>query len=400
MVAPTGNNVPQAWQGVLSGQSAVAPITQFDASGLPVRFAAEVKGFDATRFLDRKTARQSSRFVQFALAAVREALDDSGLDVSVDADRYGCAMGVGAGAWCDIDSQSRVLQQHGPRRVSPHFFPYTLPNMAAGLVSVFEGLRGPNLCTATACASGNHALGEASMHIAMGTAEVMVAGGAESFLGPLYVAAFAQMRALSTRNDDPARASRPFDRDRDGFVMGEGSGALVLEEFEHARRRGAAIYAELLGYGLSCDAHHATLPPPTGDGAARAMLGCLKSADIVPDQVDYINAHGSSTVANDSAESAAIEAVFGDHARRLSVSSTKGATGHCLGAAGAIEAVFAALAVHHGLVPPTANYEKPDPKCRLDYTPNQPRQRSIRCALTNSFGFGGQNAVIAFGPPP
>jgi 3-oxoacyl-[acyl-carrier-protein] synthase II len=303
---------------------------------------------------------------------------------------------VGLGAADDFETQGRVLDERGPRKVSPFLMPTAIPNMATGFVSIQQRLRGVSLCVATACASGTHAIGEAFMHIAMGNAEAIVAGAAESVFTPLIFTAFAQMGALSTRNEAPAQASRPFDLDRDGFVIGEGAAVLVLEEYEHAKRRSARIYAELAGYGMSSDAFHITAPAPEGDGAARAMVAALKSAEISPDDVDYINAHGSSTKANDTAESAAIETVFGEHARKLSVSSTKGTTGHCLGAAGAIEAVFTVLAIRDGIAPPTANYSTPDPTCRLDYTPNTARERKIRHAISNSFGFGGQNACIVF----
>jgi 3-oxoacyl-[acyl-carrier-protein] synthase II len=396
MVAPVGNNVQHAWQATLAGRSAVGAVALFDASSLPVRIGAEVRDFDPTKTMSAKDARKTSRFVQFASAAAQQAIDDSGLADLPHRDRFGCILGVGLGAADDFEAQGRVLDSRGPRKVSPMLMPTAIPNMATGFVSIQHRLRGVSLCVATACASGNHALGEAYMHIAMGNAEAIVAGAAESVFTPLIFAAFAQMGALSTRNEDPSHASRPFDLDRDGFVIGEGAAVLVLEEYEHARRRGARIYAELAGYGMSSDAFHITSPAPEGDGAARAMAAALKSANISPEDVDYINAHGSSTKANDTAESAAIENVFGEHARKLSVSSTKGATGHCLGAAGAIEAVFAVLAIRDRLVPPTANYSTADPTCRLDYTPNTARERKIRTAISNSFGFGGQNACIVF----
>jgi len=396
MVAPTGNRVDDAWNAALAAQSAVATITQFDASSLPVQIAAEVRGFDPTSVMGAKESRQASRFVQFAVGAVRQAIDDSGLETQQDRDECGCIIGVGLGALGNIEEQSQCLAQHGPRRVSPLLLPYAIPNMAAGAASIWNGLRGPSFGIATACASGSHAIGEGALHIAAGTADVMVAGGAESANSPLLVAAFARMRALSTRNDTPATASRPFDLDRDGFVIGEGSAALVLEEYEHARRRGARVYAELVGYGATADAYHITTPPPEGGGIARAMAAALKQARMTPGDVDYINAHGTATQANDAAESAAIEMVFGEHARRVAISSTKGVTGHCLGAAGAIEAVYTVQAIVHGVVPPTANLKTADPVCRLDYTPKEPRERSIRYALSNSCGFGGQNACLAF----
>ena len=396
MVAPTGNCVPDAWDAALAGRSAVDRISQIDASNLPVQIAAEVKGFDVSTYMRPKEARQSSRFVQFAVGAVQQAVRDSDFDLTNGCDRYGCCIGVGLGALNEIEEASEVCKAKGPRRVSPMLLPYAIPNMPAGFAAIANNLKGPNFGVSTACASGTHAIGEAFMHVAMGTADLMVAGGAEAAISPLLVAAFAKMRALSTRNDAPAEASRPFDRNRDGFVIGEGSGTLVLEEYEHARQRGARIYAEMVGYGLSADAYHIAAPLPQGEGAARCITAALRTSGIAPEEVDYINAHGTSTQANDASESAAIETVFGEHASQVSVSSTKGVTGHCLGAAGGIEAVYTVLAVSRSVVPPTANYETPDPACRLDYTPGGPRERPIRYALSNSFGFGGQNACIAF----
>lgn len=396
MIAPTGNSRSVAWDAALRCRSGAAPISQFDASQLPVRIAAEVKGFDPVPVLGAKVARQSSRFIQFAIAAAKEAIEDSGLNVSAESDRCGCVVGVGMGGFRNIEEQAYEFRDHGARRASPTLLPYAIPNMAAGLVSINFGFQGPSLSTATACASGTHAIGEAYLHLACGMADVMLAGGAEAATSPLSVACFAKMGALSTRNDAPELASRPFDRDRDGFVIGEGCGMLVLEEFEHAKRRGARVYAELLGYGASGDAHHITLPPPDGRGIANCMRATLKAVKVATDEVDYINAHGTSTTANDASESAAIETVFNGHARRLAISSTKGVTGHCLGAAGAIEAIYTVLAIHHSTIPPTANYETPDPACRLDYTSNEPRDRHVNVAISNSCGFGGQNACLAF----
>ena len=394
MVAPTGVTVGEAWNTALAGKSAVGPITHFDATDAPVRIAAEVKGFDPEIVMNAKVARQSCRFVQFAAAATQEALQDA--NITDGSDRYGAVIGVGIGGFGVIEEQSLVCDRKGPRRVSPVFLPHCIPNMAPGFTSILKNLRGPNFCTASACASGTHAIGEAMMHIRFGTADVMVAGGTESTISPLCVASFARMKALSFNNDDPTHASRPFDLERDGFVMGEGGAVLVLEEFEHAKARGAKIYAEFVGYGLSADAYHITSPEPSGDGVVRCLRNTLSSGEINIDEVDYINAHGTSTKANDASESAAIRDVFGQHADKISISSTKGVTGHCLGAAGALEAVYTVLAMHHSLVPPTANYETPDPDCTLDYTPNQAVERPIRYAVSNSFGFGGQNACIAF----
>lgn len=397
LIAPTGNCVEDAWNSALAGRSAVTEISLFDASDLAVRIAAEVKNFDVSAVMDAKEARQSSRFVQFAAAAAQQALDGSGLNLAGEsAPRRGCIVGVGMGAFGLIEQGAHTLKERGAKRVSPHLVPYTIPNMAAGYIAMRHGMEGPNFAVSTACASGTHAIGEAFLRVALGAADVMVAGGAEATITPLAIAAFAQMRALSTRNDAPAQASRPFDLERDGFVMGEGCGLLVLEEYEHARARGARIYAELVGYGMSADAYHITSPPPGGDGIARAMREAIDGARIPLDQVDYINAHGTSTGANDAAESAAIESVFGPSAAHLAVSSTKGVTGHCLGAAGGIEAVYTVLAVDRAIIPPTANYTTPDPACPLDYVPGAARQQAIRYALSNSCGFGGQNACLAF----
>lgn len=396
IVAPTGNSTRDAWNMALRGESAVNRISLFDASELPVQIAAEVRNFDATELLGAKEARQSSRFVQFATSASDQAIKDSGLDTTRNPERIGCLMGVGIGGFGEIEQQAHVFRESGPRRVSPLLLPYAIPNMAAGFPSIHFGLRGPCFTTATACASSAHAIGEAWMHVRMDNADVMLAGGSEAATTPLSVASFARMRALSVRNESPSEASRPFDLDRDGFVMGEGAAVLVLEELEHARQRGATILAELVGYGLSSDGFHITTPAPEGRGLAQAIGLALRSGRIPPDQVDYINAHGTSTKANDACESAAIATVFAEHARRVSISSTKAVTAHCLGAAGAIEAAYTVLALRHQVVPPTANLRTPDPDCPLDYTPNQSRERGIRFALSNSCGFGGQNACLAF----
>ena len=397
LVTPCGGNAASSWDAAVTGISGVGPITAFDAADFPVRIAAEVKGFELIGILEPKEARRTSRFVQFALAAAAEALADAGIaKVDGDRSRMGASIGVGMGSIGDIEQASLALREGGPKRVSPFFMPYAIANMAAGVVSRLHDLKGPNLCTTTACTSGTHGVGEAFLHIRAGLAEVMVAGGAEAAITRLSVAAFASMKALSTRNDDPATASRPFDRDRDGFVMGEGAGLLVLEEREHAVKRGARIYAELVGYGMSGDAYHITAPAPDGEGAQRCMRQAMAVGGVPLDQVDYINAHGTSTEMNDRFESIAIAKVFGAHAAKLWVSSTKGVTGHCLGAAGGIEAVFTALAIHKGLVPPTANLRNADPELPLDYVPLEARPRALRYALSNSFGFGGTNATVAF----
>ncbi len=396
MVAPTGVGVPAAWQTAVSGRSAISRITRFDTAGLPVQIAGEVGEFGATDLLGAKTVRQTSRFVQFAAVAAAEALRDAGYDADAHGPRCGCMIGVAIGGLGEIEESSITRHEHGASKVLPHTLPFAIPNMASGFVAIQHHLTGPNLVVATACASGTHAIGEAAMYIQNGKADMMLAGGAEAATCPLSIACFAKIRALSRRNDEPERASRPFDADRDGFVIGEGSGLLVLEEYEHARSRGATIYAELAGYGASADAYHITTPAPGGAGLAECMRECLRNGGIGLDQIDHINAHGTSTPTNDTLESEAIAAVFGAEAANISIASTKGVTGHCLGAAGGIEAVYAVLAVKHSLVPPTANYETPDPTCRLDYTPGEARHRSIRYALSNSSGFGGQNACLAF----
>ncbi len=398
IVAPTGVGVAAAWDTALSGRSAISCITRFDTSGLPVQIAGEVVDFDATELLGAKTVRQTSRFVQFAAVAAAEALSDAGYEAETHGPRCGCLIGVAIGGLGEIEESAITLHEHGASKVLPHTLPFAIPNMASGFVAIQHHLLGANLAVATACASGTHAIGDAAMYIREGRADMMLAGGAEAATCPLSIASFAKIRALSRRNDDPQRASRPFDADRDGFVIGEGCGLLVLEEYEHARRRGATIYAELAGYGASADAYHITTPSPGGAGLVACMQECLRDGGIGLDEVDYINAHGTSTPTNDSLESEAIGTVFGAEASKISISSTKSVTGHCLGAAGGIEAVYAVLAVKHSLIPPTANYETPDPACPLDYTPGEARQRTIRYALSNSSGFGGQNGCLAFKP--
>ena len=397
MIAPTGNDVHDAWKAALKGESAVRKITAFDPTEHSVQIAAEVKDFDIGDLLDAKEARRASRFVQFAVAAAHEAITDAGFDYSKDDQfRYGCAIGAGLGSLEDIEKNTMILQQQGPRKISPFFIVYTIPNMASGVVSRNYKLKGPNMCTTTACASGTHAIGEAFLYITQGMADLMVAGGTESAISPLGIASFAAMKALSTNNECPEEASRPFDLHRDGFVMGEGSGVIVMEELEHAKKRGAKIYAEMVGYGLSGDAYHVTAPAPDGQGAKRCIQGALEMGKIPLTEVDYINAHGTSTKLNDALESQAIAQIFGPHASKISISSTKGVTGHLLGGAGGVEAAYTILSIYHSLIPPTANLRTPDPECPLDYTPIKPRERKIKYALSNSFGFGGTNAAIAF----
>ncbi len=396
LVAPTGNNVKESWDVLLAGRSCVGPITQFDTTNFPTKIAAEVKNFDASSLMDAKEIRRTPRFIQLALAAAHEALQMSGLDSEKYGDHIGCSVGVGMGGMLLTEENCQALNSGGPKRVTPFYIPYTIANMAAGMVSMKYHLRGPNICPTTACASGTHGIGEAFNLIAKGSCNAAVAGGAESVVSPLAVAGFNSMKALSTENESPETASKPFDKNRTGFVMGEGAGILVLEELEFARKRGATIYAEVVGFGLSGDAYHLTAPAPGGEGAARCMAATLKDAKLNPEQITYINAHGTSTKMNDAYESAAIGTVFGNHAKKLAISSTKGATGHCLGAAGGVEAVFSVQSIYYGVVPPTINYTTPDPECPWDYIPNEARELSVPFALSNSFGFGGTNASLAF----
>lgn len=396
-VSPIGNNVKDSWNQAVEAVSGIGKIEQFDASGLSVQIAAEVKNFEVGDAVDAKEVNRMSRFCQFAAKASQEAIRDSGLDYeNSDTERWGTSIGVGLGALADIEESTLTLRDRGQKRVSPFFLPYAIPNMAAGIVSRNYHLKGPNICTTTACASGTHGIGEAWLYISQNLADVMIAGGSEAAVSPLGVTSFANMKALCKENDNPSTASRPFDLNRAGFVMGEGCGLLVLEELEHAKKRGARIYAEVVGYGMSGDAHHITAPAEEGEGGQRCMRLALFSGNIPKDEVDYINAHGTSTKLNDQYESEAILKVFGDDARKMAVSSTKGVTGHCLGAAGGIEGVFTALAIYHSLIPPTANYQTPDPACSLDYVPNVAREKKLRYAMSNSFGFGGTNATVVF----
>ena len=396
-VTPIGNTAEEFWAALLQGTSGVGPITRFDTTGFVTRIAGEVKGFEPLKYIDKKDDRKLDPYLKFALACAAMAVEDAGLDVErVDPTRFGVLVGSGIGGITTLLDSHDVLNAKGPDRVSPFFIPMLIINMASGLISIRFGARGPNSSVVTACATGNHAIGDAMRIIQRGDADVMIAGGAEAIIIPLTIAGFCQMKAMSTRNDEPTRASRPFDADRDGFVCGEGGGLLIVESLEHALRRDARIYAELIGYGMTGDAHHMTAPDPAGDGAARAMAGALRDAGMPVSAVDYINAHGTSTLYNDKFETLAIKRVFGDHARKLAVSSTKSMTGHLLGAAGGVEAIATAFAIYYGLVPPTINYETPDPDCDLDYVPNQARKQDVEVALSNAFGFGGTNATLAF----
>ena len=396
-VTPVGNTAEEFWASLTQGKSGIGPITRFDTAGFPTRIAGEVKGFDALKYVDKKDDRKLDLYLKYALACAVMAVEDAGLDpTKEDGNRFGVLVGSGIGGISTLLDSHKVLLDKGPDRVSPFFIPMLIINMASGLISMRFGARGPNSSVVTACATGNHAIGDAMRIIQRGEADVMIAGGAEAIIIPLTIAGFCQMKAMSTRNDEPTRASRPFDADRDGFVCGEGGGLVVLETLEHALRRDARIYAEVVGYGMTGDAHHMTAPDPEGDGAARAMAAALRDAALDPSAVGYINAHGTSTPYNDKFESIAIKRVFGEHAKRLPVSSTKSMTGHLLGAAGGIEAIATTLALHHGILPPTINYEKPDPDCDLDYVPNQARKQDVEVALSNAFGFGGTNATLAF----
>jgi 3-oxoacyl-[acyl-carrier-protein] synthase II len=404
-LTPVGNTVEEFWSALTQGKSGIGPITKFDtsekdASGefkFVTRIAGEVRNFDELKYVDKKEARRLDPYLKYAMACAVMAVEDSGLDTSkVDGNRFGVLIGSGIGGISSLLDAHKTLIEKGADRVSPFFIPMLIVNMAAGLVSMRFGAKGPNSAVVTACATGNHALGDATRLIQRGDADVMIAGGAEAIIVPLTIAGFCSMKAMSTRNDQPEKASRPFDADRDGFVCGEGGGILVLESLEHALRRDARIYGEIIGYGLTGDAHHMTAPDPEGDGAARAMTGALSDARLAPSDIGYINAHGTSTPYNDKFETIAIKRVFGEHARRLAVSSTKSMTGHLLGAAGGIEAIATVLALHHGVLPPTINYDTPDPDCDLDYVPNQARKQDVEVALSNAFGFGGTNATLAF----
>ena len=397
MVTPVGLDVASTWEALIAGRSGVDYITAFDAQNFPVRIAAEVKGFEPQRYLDRKEARRMDRFVQFAVAASLQAVEMAKLRLDPEnADSVGVIIGSGIGGLLTLSEQFEVLFAKGPGRISPFLVPMMIADMAAGQVSILLGARGPNYAITSACASGAHAIGEAYETIRRGDAEVMIAGGSEAPITPIGVAGFASMRALSFRNDDPPRASRPFDAERDGFVIGEGAAVLVLENLDFARERGAPLLAEIVGYGATADAYHITAPAEGGEGGLRAMRMALAKAGLRPEEIDYINAHGTSTPLNDALETAAIKALFGQHAYRIPVSSIKSMVGHLLGAAGALEAAACVLALQHGVIPPTINLEHPDPECDLDYVPNVARRASLRTALSNSFGFGGHNATLIF----
>ena len=396
LVTPLGTGVEKTWAAICAGQSGIGRITRFDPTGYDAQIAGEVKDFDPTRYIEKKEIKKMDTFIHYAVGAALMAVDDAGLKVvAEEATQVGVYIGSGIGGLGSIEHYHEVLKEKGPGRVSPFFIPMTIINLASGQVAIRIGAKGPNSCAVTACATGNHCIGDAFRLIQRGDADVMVAGGAEAAVTPLGVAGFAAAKALSFRNDEPMRASRPFDKDRDGFVLGEGAGIVILEEREHARRRGARIYAELIGYGMNSDAYHITAPPEGGEGAVRCIELALKDAGIAKEDIGYINAHGTSTMA-DAIETSAIKTVFGDAAFRIPVSSTKSMTGHLLGAAGGIEAVFSVLALYHGILPPTINLDNPDPACDLDYVPNKARPAAIQAVLSNSFGFGGVNACLIF----
>jgi 3-oxoacyl-[acyl-carrier-protein] synthase II len=396
-ITPVGNDVATTWQSLIEGKSGTAPITKFDASKFPVRFAAEVKGFNALDYMDRKEAKRADQYTQYAIAGARQAMTDAKLIErnGMDPDRIGVIIGSGIGGLKSFEEQHDVYRERGVGKISPFFIPMFIADIAAGIVSMMFNAKGPNYATVSACATSAHAIGDAYRTIQYGDADVMITGGAEATVTPMAIGGFANMKALSERNESPETASRPFDATRDGFVMGEGAGILILEELEHALNRGATIYAEIVGYGATGDAYHLTAPAPDGEGAQRAMKRALKDAGLEPKDIQYINAHGTSTPANDFNETRAIKAVFGEHAKSVNVSSTKSATGHMLGAAGAVEAIVSAMVVGTGVIPPTINYHTPEPELDLNYTPNTSVKRDVNAILSNSFGFGGHNTTLA-----
>ncbi len=397
IVSPLGNDLASSWDGIVNGRSGIGPITSFDTEGFSTKIAGEVRNFDPTAFVNPKDAKKMDPFIHYGLAASFMALEDAGLEITeANAERIGAIIGSGIGGIHGIEEQTLRLNEGGARKVSPFYVPSTIINMLPGQLSIIKGLKGPSYSVVSACATSNHSIGSAMRTIQYGDADVMVAGGAELGTAPTSVAGFCSMKAMSTRNDEPARASRPWDRDRDGFVMGDGAGILILEEYEHAKARGARIYAELAGFGASSDAHHMTAPSENGEGPARCLVAAMKDAKVNPSDVQYLNAHGTSTPQGDIAETLAIKRALGDHAYKLMVSSTKSMTGHLLGAAGGVEAIFSVLAIHHGIVPPTINLDNPGEGCDLDYVPNVAREAKIDVAVSNGFGFGGTNGTLVF----
>ncbi len=397
MISPLGTGTEKTWEGLLDGRSGIGKITQFDSTGFPCQIAGEVQDFEVDRFIEIKEQKKMDRFIHLGIAAAIMAMDDSKLKITKDnAERVGVIVGSGMGGLSTIERYHSVILEKGPKKVTPFFIPMVIINLAAGQIAIRFGVKGPNSAVATACASGTHSIGDAFRIIQRGEVDAVIAGGTEAVISPLGVGGFTAMRALSTRNNEPERASRPFDKDRDGFVMGEGAGILILEEMEHAVNRGARIYAELIGYGMTGDAYHFTTPSPNGEGAARCMQAALMDSGIKPEEVNYINAHGTSTKYNDELETAAIKKIFGKHAYKLAVSSTKSMTGHLLGASGGLEGVITVLSIFNNIAPPTINLENPDPECDLDYVPHKARLMDISVAMSNSFGFGGTNASIVF----
>lgn len=397
IVSPLGIGLDDNWQAICQGKSGIGPITKFDTTEYPAKIAGEVKNFDPEQYIDKKDQKKMDVFIQYALAAGSMAIKQSGLIIDEsNADRVGVLVGSGLGGLQTIEKYHTLLLQNGPKKVSPFFVPMLIVNLAPGQISIYFGCRGPNSSVVTACATGNHSIGEASRIIQRGDADAMIAGGVESTITPLAVAGFCALKALSTRNNEPEKASRPFEKNRDGFVMAEGAGILVLENLESAKQRGASIFAEVIGFGCNADAYHITAPSPGGEGAARCMQIAIDDADIKPGDIDYINAHGTSTPMNDLSETIAMKTVFKDHVKNLPVSSTKSMTGHLLGAAGGVEAIFSILSIKHGIIPPTINYDEPDPECDLDYVPNVARKKDVRIVMSNSFGFGGTNATLIF----
>ncbi len=398
MIIPTGNTTEIAWKNACEGRSGVGRITRFDASELQTQIAGEVKGFNPEDYVDKKDIKKMDLFIHYAIAAAEMAVNDAGLEINErNGDRVGVIVGTGLGGLPTIEKYHQVLMERGPSRITPFFIPMLIANLAAGQIAIRYGAKGPNTCVVTACATGAHCIGDSMRAIKYGDADVIIAGGTEANLTPLCIAGFNVMRALSVRNEEPERASRPFDRDRDGFVVAEGGGIVILEDLEHAKKRGASrIYAELIGYGYNGDAYHITAPAPQGEGAARCMEMALRDARIGPDEVDYINAHGTSTQLNDITETQAIKRVFKDHAKKIPISSTKSMTGHLLGGAGSVEGIFSILSIRDGIIPPTINLENPDPECDLDYVPQMAREAEVRVSLSNAFGFGGPNATLVF----
>ncbi|MGQ9508881.1 MAG: beta-ketoacyl-ACP synthase II [Thermodesulfobacteriota bacterium] len=397
LVIPNGIGVETAWKNICDGKSGIGPITRFDTNGFETKIAGEVKDFHPEHYIEKKEIKKMDLFIQYALAATKEALDDAQLKITPEnCERIGVIVGTGLGGLPNIEKYHQILIEKGPSRVSPFFIPMVIANLASGHIAIQFGAKGPNTCVVTACATGAHCIGEAFRAIRYGDADAIIAGGTEANITPLCVSGFNAMKALSTRNDEPQKASRPFEKNRDGFVVGEGAGILILEELEFALKREAKIYAELVGFGYTGDAYHITAPPPDGEGAARCMKMALQDARLAPEEIDYINAHGTSTPLNDVTETIAIKTVFGEYAKKIPISATKSMTGHLLGAAGSTEAIFTILSLRDGILPPTINYEEPDLECDLDYVPNQARQQSIRIGMSNAFGFGGTNAVLIF----